>query len=76
MYYLKDRVDALTTFIPALVEEVNYVLELLGQYLMTPSDNLAKRLSDSNFSYKTKTNPNESIDYDAFEVVEEEETKS
>ena len=50
MYYLRDRVDALTTFIPALVEEVNYVLECLGQYLQRPTKDLARRISLSTFS--------------------------
>ena len=40
MYNLRDRVDALTTFIPALVEEVNYILELLIQYITIPSPEL------------------------------------
>ena len=59
MYYLRDRVDALTTFIPALVEEVNYVLECLVQYLQRPSKELARRISLSTFSCQSKPNPNE-----------------
>ena len=72
MYYLRDRVDALTTFIPALVEETNYILECLVQYLKAPTPSLVKRMSMSTFSIKSKTNPNEAVDLTEIE----EEKKS
>ena len=84
MYYLKHRVDALTTFIPALVEEVVYALECLKEYLMKgPSEELVRRLTVSSFSNasdKIKRNSDEkdlmtSVGKDTvFELDEEHES--
>ena len=38
MYYLRDRVDGLTTFMPAIVEELVYFMECLFEFCNEPSE--------------------------------------
>ena len=40
MYYLKDRTDALTTFMPALIDECEYMVELIWEYIKMPEKQL------------------------------------
>ena len=50
MYLLKDRVDALTTFMPALVEDVVYLLEVFMEYYFDPTPETARRISISSLA--------------------------
>ena len=60
MYYLRDRLDAITVFMPALVEELNYMRELIIEYARAPSAELAERMSVSTFDagIKRRTSAN------------------
>lgn len=51
MYYLRNRGDALTTFMPAIVEETIYLIECLYEWLKNP-DEIVRRMSGANFGGK------------------------